>query len=344
MKKLLFSILTIIVSASVAEAREQLKVVGSSTVYPFASFVAEEFGAVTRYPAPVIESTGTGGGMQLFCAGNGLDTPDISNASRRMKIKEYHLCDRNGVSDISEAMFGFDGIVIAQSNENETLNLTKEQILLAVAQKVPNKEGTALIDNPYKTWKDIDPALPDREIIVYGPPTSSGTRDAFEEMVMEYPTQEMKVYRDAGYKGYRIIRQDGAYVASGENDNLIVKKLMNNTGAFGIFGYSFLKENIDQINGISVDGVEPTPDTISTGEYPISRSLYFYIKNSHRKQVPAMDKYIEMFMSDELVGEDGILTDIGLITLPEELKAAYAKNVMSSKKLTVEELEAALEK
>jgi len=206
--KIMIVILSLFVVTSL-HARDQLKVVGSSTVYPFSSYVAEEFGSVSRYPTPVVESTGTGGGMKLFCSGNGLDTPDITNASRRIKVKEFHYCERNGVSDITEYMFGYDGIVIAQSNDNETFSISKRELLLAVAKLVPNKDETALIDNPYTYWNQINPELPKRKIVIYGPPLSSGTRDAFEEIVMQYQTEEMKVYRDAGLKGYRIIRSDG---------------------------------------------------------------------------------------------------------------------------------------
>lgn len=324
-----------------ALARDQIKIVGSSTVYPFASYVAEEFGSVSRYATPVVESTGTGGGMKLFCQGNGLNTPDITNASRRMKIKEFHYCNRNGVENIAEIMFGYDGIVLAHSVENDAMKLSKRDILLAVAKMVPNKDGSALIENPYTNWKQINPKLPDRKITIYGPPISSGTRDAFEEIVLQYQTEEMKVYRDAGLKGYRLIRTDGVYVPSGENDNIIVQKLGKNRTAIGIFGYSFLMENEDFLTGITIDGVMPTFETISRRDYPISRSLFFYVKTDHYDQVPGMREYVEMFLNSDLIGEEGILTEIGLIPLGEELLAQVQQHVENNLLLDLDKLELA---
>ena len=321
------------------EARDQIKIVGSSTVYPFASYVAEEFGSVSRYPTPVVESTGTGGGMKLFCSDNSLNSPDIVNASRRMKIKEFHLCERNGVKYITEAMFGYDGIVLAQSVKNKDFNISKKELLLAIAKLVPNKDNSDLIENPYKFWDQINPKLPHRKISIYGPPMSSGTRDAFEEMVLQYQTEEMKIYRDAGLKGYRIIRTDGVYIPSGENDNLIVQKLSKDTDAVGIFGYSFLVENEDMLSGVKIDQVEPTAESIASKQYPISRSLFFYIKNDHIKDVPAMKEYTEMFLNVDLIGEDGLLSEIGLIPLSEEEIEKSHASVASLKKLTLEYLE-----
>jgi len=341
MNKLIFFLLFVVVSTS-AYARDQVKIVGSSTVYPFSSFVAEEFGSVTRYPTPVVESTGTGGGMKLFCSDNGLSSPDITNASRRIKIKEFNLCERNGVSNITEVMFGYDGIVIAQAGNNEDMNIRKLDLLLALAKKVPNKAGTGLIDNPYKYWDEVNPALPHRKITVYGPPISSGTRDAFEEIVLQYQTEDMKVYRDAGLKGYRVIRSDGVYIPSGENDNLIVKKLTKDKKALGIFGYSFLTENADLIKGISIDNVEPTTEYIASKKYPISRSLFFYIKNDHIKKVPAVKEFVEMFMNSEIIGEDGLLTEIGLIPMQDDLILANLEKAKLKKKVDVDELRSSL--
>lgn len=341
MKKLVIILIGMLASGLV-QARDQIKIVGSSTVYPFASYVAEEFGSVSRYPTPVVESTGTGGGMKLFCSDNSLNSPDITNASRRMKIKEFYLCERNGVKNITEAMFGYDGIVIAQSAENEKLKLSKHELMLAVIKLVPNNDNSALLENPYKYWDQINPKFPHRKISVYGPPLSSGTRDAFEEMVLEYQTEEMKVYRDAGQKGYRIIRSDGVYIPSGENDNLIVQKLSKDKDALGIFGYSFLEENGDTISGVAIDGVEPNAETIASKRYPISRSLYFYIKNDHLKDVPAMKEYVQMFLSDDLIGANGLLSEIGLINLPKESIDKTREIAASWKKLDLRMLELAV--
>ncbi len=340
----LLAIATLSLSLS---ARDQIKMVGSSTVYPFASSVAEELGATTKYPTPVVESTGSGGGMKLFCSGNNLNTPDITNASRRMKVKEFKMCQKNGVIDITEAIVGFDGIAFAQDKKNRSFNLTKKQLALAVAEEVPTKDGKSLIKNPYKKWSDIDSSLPNREIIIYGPPKSSGTRDAFEDMVLKNTFKSMSVYTDLykedknkhkKYKKYAIIRQDGVYVPSGENDNLIVRKLTKNKDAFGIFGYSFLIENDDKLAGAKIGGVEPTPEAISSGKYPISRSLFFYTKNSHKKDVPAMSEYINMFMSENMIAEDGILSEIGLISLPKNQRISIRKSVTNGKKLTLNDL------
>ena len=326
-------------------ARDQIKIVGSSTVYPFSSSVAEELGATTKYPTPVVESTGSGGGMKLFCAGNGMNTPDITNASRRMKTKEFKLCSKNGVTDITEAVVGYDGIAIAQAKSNTPFNVTKKQLALATAAEVPSKDGKSLIANPYKKWNEIDASLPNREIIVYGPPKSSGTRDAFEEMVLQKTIGKMSVYKDIykktgnkTYKKYSQLRTDGVYVPSGENDNLIVAKLNKNKKAFGIFGYSFLMENEDKVQGAKVNGFLPTPDTIASAKYPIARSLFFYTKNSHAAKVPAMAEYVKMFMSDNMIGNDGILSEIGLIPLAASARKSIQASVMKREKLTLDML------
>ena len=351
LKKSALSLLatTAIVASTInmAQARDQIRIVGSSTVYPFSSSVAEEFGATSKSPTPVVESTGSGGGMKLFCKGNGLDTPDITNASRRMKTKEFKLCAKNGVTDITEAVIGFDGIAIAQNKKNAALALTKKHLLLAVAEEVPSKDGKSLVKNPYKRWNEIDASLPDREITIYGPPTSSGTRDAFEDMIMKGQTKKMDVYtslykkdkvKNKGYKKYHKVRQDGVYIPSGENDNLIVQKLSKNPAAIGIFGYSFLVENDDKIAAATVNGFQPTPETISSGKYPISRSLFFYTKNSHRKDVPAMDKYVDLFMKEDMIGPDGILSEIGLIALPDARRNAIRASVAKYTRLTLDDL------
>lgn len=338
---------TAAIAINAAHARDQLRIVGSSTVYPFSSAIAEELGATTKFPTPVVESTGSGGGMKLFCKGNDLNTPDITNASRRMKSKEFKLCEKNGVTDITEAVIGFDGIAFAQSKDNKPFSVTKKQLLLAVAAEVPSKDGKSLIANPYKNWNEIDSSLPSREIIIYGPPKSSGTRDAFEDMILKGQTKKMDVYTSLykkdkkkykAYKKYHKVRQDGVYVPSGENDNIIVQKLTKNKNAFGIFGYSFLIENEDKLLGAKVNGVMPTPDSISSGQYPISRSLFFYIKNSHAKDVSAMAKYVELFMSEDMIGKEGVLGEIGLIALPDERRTATRASVAERKKLTLDDL------
>jgi len=320
-------------SMSTAHARDQIRIVGSSTVFPFASYVAEELGATTDWPTPVIESTGSGGGAKLFCDSNDMNSPDITNASRRMKPSEFERCQENGVTDVTEALIGSDGIAFAQSNENGPINLTREQIAMALLEKVP-VDGQ-LVDNPHKKWSDIDASLPDREIRLYGAPTTSGTRDAFDEMVLEAVTEEMEEY---GNEGYTNIRKDGAYIDSGENDNLIVQKLKKDTDAFGYFGYSFLEENSDDLIGASIDGVSPEPEAISSGEYPIARSLWFYIKNSHADEVPAMADYVELFMSDKMISDLGYLKGLGLITLPQAELEQWRDRIANRTKLQMSDL------
>jgi len=329
--------------AGQAQARDQIKIVGSSTVYPFSSYVAEALGSTTKFKTPVVESTGSGGGMKLFCAGDGLDTPDFTNASRRMKDKEFETCLKNGVKDITEMVVGYDGIAIAQSKDAKPLNLTREEMMLAVAAEVPSKDGSHLVANPYHYWNEINAKLPHRKITIYGPPTSSGTRDAFEDMILKHLTKHMDVYtklyhadekKNKKYKKYHEIRQDGVYVPSGENDNLIVQKLTKDTEALGIFGYSYLAENSDRIGAATVEGVAPAPETVQDGSYPLSRSLYFYIKHSHIKQVPGMMEYANMFMGEQMIGDSGECIDIGLISLPKAQRDAYRANLKSLKKLT----------
>lgn len=319
--------------AGVAQARDQIRIVGSSTVYPFASYVTEEFGATTNYPTPVIESTGSGGGLRLFCNGVGEGTPDITNASRRMKPSEFERCAENGVDNITEAKIGSDGIVMGQSNENDVVPLTLEHIFMAVAAQVP--QDGELVDNPYTNWSEIDSSLPDREISIYGPPTTSGTRDAFEELVMEAASEDMDAYGE----GYTDIRSDGVYIDAGENDNLIVQRLQEDTGAFGIFGYSFLEENTNTLNAASIEGVEPEAEAISSGDYPVARSLWFYVKNQHAEEVPPMYEYVDLFMSEQMIGSDGYLRDIGLIVLPEEERAEWRQQVADRAQLELSDLQ-----
>ncbi|WP_456269681.1 substrate-binding domain-containing protein [Kushneria sp. AK178] len=330
MKKIV-GITTIMASALLASgitqasqgSGSQMRIVGSSTVYPFATYVVEQFGATTRHPTPVLESTGSGGGIKLFCAGNGADTPSITNASRRMKPEEFERCQSNGVEEVSEATIGYDGIVFAESGGNDPLTLTREQLLLALAAKVP--QDGELVDNPYQSWSDIDSSLPEREIEVYGPPTTSGTRDAFEELVMEAASEEMPAYDGS----YTDIRADGAYIDAGENDNLIVQRLQENQNAFGIFGYSFLEENPDMLTAATIEGERPTPDAISSGDYPVSRSLFFYTKNAHLDTVDSMRPYVELFMSEQMIGPGGYLANIGLIPLPDSMREEERQEVTS---------------
>jgi phosphate transport system substrate-binding protein len=315
-----------------------MRIVGSSTVYPFATVVAEEFGRTTSFKTPIIESTGTGGGLKLFCAGVGVEHPDITNASRRIKQSEVDLCAENGVSALTEIKIGYDGIVFANSRKAEPMALTLRHIFLALAKQIPAPNGD-LVANPNRTWKDVDASLPAVKIEVLGPPPTSGTRDAFNELALEggcktFPDLEALEKKDkAQYKKIcRSVREDGAYVEAGENDNLIVQKLVANPNAVGIFGFSFLDQNADVIQGATVGGVEPNFDNIAQGSYPISRSLYFYVKNAHVGSIPGMREYLTEFTSEKAIGEYGYLTDRGLIPAPEAERRRYradAENLTS---------------
>lgn len=311
--------LLVAAASSVATARDQIRIVGSSTVFPFSTAVAEQFGRSTDFQTPVVEATGSGGGLKLFCAGVGTDNPDITNASRRMKSTEFQLCQDNGVTDITEALIGYDGIVVANAKGGPVFSLTREQLVIALAEQGPKPS----------TWDEVDPSLPAIAIEVLGPPPSSGTRDAFEELVMH------EACEGAGIECEGItMRDDGAFIESGENDNLIVSKLEANPNALGIFGFSFLDQNSDALQGSEVDGVEPTFDNIAEGDYPISRSLYFYIKNAHAGVIPGLQEFAAEFMSEDASGEDGYLLDKGLIPLNEELFETVSGNVASLTKMT----------
>jgi phosphate transport system substrate-binding protein len=321
-------------TAVAAEARDQIRIVGSSTVFPFATAVAEEFGKTSGFKTPIVEATGTGGGMKLFCGGVGVDHPDITNASRAIKESEVKLCAENGVTEIVEIKIGFDGIVIANSRASGQVDLTLQQVFLTLAKEVP--VGGQLVPNPFKMWSDIDGSLPKVAIEVLGPPPTSGTRDAFVELAMEGGCKgiaEIDALKESDEKRHKevcqTIREDGAFVEAGENDNLIVQKLEANPAAFGVFGYSFLDQNLDKLQGSMIAGVEPTFDAIAAGDYPISRSLYFYVKKAHLGVVPGIAEFVAEFTNDKAMGEEGYLADKGLIPLPADTRGAVQANAAS---------------
>ena len=322
-------------SAYAADIRNQIRIVGSSTVFPFATAVAEEFGQTTNFKTPVVESTGSGGGLKLFCAGIGLGHPDITNASRRIKDSEVTKCAKNGVGSITEVKVGFDGIVLANSTKAKRIALTRKAIWLALAKDVPDASGK-LVPNTHKSWKDVDASLPDLKIEVLGPPPTSGTRDAFVELAMEGGCKKfpnIKAMKKKDKKKYKSIchsvREDGVFIDAGENDNLIVQKLEANPAALGVFGFSFLDQNRDKVQGNLVDKVEPTFDNISSGKYPVSRSLYFYVKNAHVGVVPGIREYIDAFTSETAWGPYGYLADRGLIPLSVEVREKIRSSAMS---------------
>ncbi|MGI9342106.1 MAG: substrate-binding domain-containing protein [Gammaproteobacteria bacterium] len=324
-------------TANAQAARNYISIVGSSTVYPFATVVAEQFGRATDFKTPKIESTGSGGGLKLFCSGVGVVHPDVANSSRRIKESEVDSCAANGVDDIIEVKIGYDGIVLANSASAQVYELTRKDIFLALAKDVPNPNGgEELVPNPYQKWSDINAALPGTKIEVLGPPPTSGTRDAFVELAMEGGCKTfgwIKAIKSADKNQYKSIchtvREDGRFIEAGENDNLIVQKLSANPDALGIFGFSFLDQNADIVQGSIVDGTEPTFEAIAEGAYPVSRPLYFYVKKAHVDAIPGIREYLGEFTSDKAMGEDGYLADKGLIPLPDEERAAVIQAVRS---------------
>jgi phosphate transport system substrate-binding protein len=281
--------------ASAQSGRDYIYIVGSSTVYPFSTVVAERFGRSTEFKTPKVESTGSGGGLKLFCEGVGVDHPDVTNSSRAIKESEVKTCASNGVNDIVEVKIGYDGIVIANAINSQAISLSRSDIFLALAKEVPGDADGELIENPYKTWADVNPDLPATKIEVLGPPPTSGTRDAFVELAMEGGCKSVPWIKDLKksdknrYKSIcHTIREDGVFVEAGENDNLIVQKLEANPNAFGIFGFSFLDQNGEKVKGAEVDGVAPSFDAIADGDYPVSRPLFFYVKKAHVDVIPGL--------------------------------------------------------
>ena len=323
-----------------AMARDTISIVGSSTVYPFATVVAERFGTKTDFSTPKLESTGSGGGLKLFCQGIGTQHPDITNASRRMKTSEFELCQSNGVKDITEFRIGSDGIVIASSKNAENLELTLEQLFLALGSKVPvNGEWVA---NPNKNWSDVDSSLPNKPIRVMGPPPTSGTRDSFNELALAAGCDELPEAADLSKDEHASIcesvREDGVFIEAGENDNLIVQKLIGDAGMYGVFGYSFMEENSDRLQAATLNGKVPTAEAIAADEYPVARSLFFYVKKAHVGVVPGIEGYVKEFTSEKAWGDQGYLGEKGLIPLGDDLRKSMAKQARSLKSMTGEEL------
>lgn len=339
MKKAPFTIaaLAVLAIAGHAQARDQIRIVGSSTVYPFTTAVAEQFGGSGQFKTPIVESTGTGGGLKLFCAGVGVDHPDVTNASRKIKDSEIEMCKTNGVGEITEVKIGYDGIVLANSKNHGAYSLTVQQVWLALAKEV--QIDGKLVVNPHVSWADVDPSLPAEKIEVLGPPPTSGTRDAFLELVMDKACEEFDAIKaiedkDAKKAACQTIREDGAYIDAGENDNLIVQKLEANPKAIGIFGFSFLDQNSDKLQGSTMDGVAPTFESIADGSYEVSRPLFIYVKNAHVGVIPGIKEFVAEFVSDRASGDEGYLTDKGLIPLPADERKAVMSSAMALQPLT----------
>lgn len=321
-------------------ARDYISIVGSSTVFPFSTVVAERFGQ-THGTTPTVESTGSGGGFKLFCSGVGLKFPDVTNSSRRIKASEVASCDEAGVTEIVEVKIGYDGIVLANAIGQAPFELSRRDIFSALAKQLPDPAGSGeFIDNPYEKWSDIRSDLPARRIEVLGPPPTSGTRDAFVELAMEggcstYP--EIAALEESDGDRYTAmchsIREDGTFIEAGENDNLIVQKLNANPAALGIFGYSFLDQNGDKVQGASIDGVPPSFENISSGSYPVSRPLYFYVKRAHVEVVPGINEFLREYTSDRAWGPEGYLSERGLIPLPDAERSEWQTNIRALKLL-----------
>ena len=335
-----------IASTGAASARDQIRVVGSSTVYPFTTAVAEQFGKSGGGKTPVVESTGTGGGFKLFCAGVGVGHPDVSNASRAIKKGEFEDCQKNGVTDVVEIKVGIDGLVLAQSKSGPALALTRKQVFQALAEMVPDKDGK-LVANPYKTWSDIDASLPAVKIEVLGPPPTSGTRDSMHELFLEKGAEQfdsLKAMKKADEenktkdfeKVWKSVRKDGGYVEAGENDNVIVQKLEANKNAVGIFGFSFLEENLSKLKGAKIEGVEPDFDTIASGKFKGARPLFIYVKKQHVGVIPGLDKFVAEYVSDKAMSKDGYLARKGLVALPKEEAAKVAEAAKAMKPLSAD--------
>lgn len=318
--------LAAMIGAVGASAREQIRVVGSSTVFPFSTTVAEQFGAKTGHPAPIVESTGTGGGISLFCEGVGADTPDVANASRGIKNSELRKCLENGVDEIVEVPIGYDGIVVSNAKDAPDYAFTTRHLFLALAEQIPTADDDcAMIDNPNRFWSDVDPELPNVAIEVFGPPPTSGTRDAFVEIAMESGARTfscLDTLRDEDGDAFNFIahrlREDGAWIDAGENDNAIINTLERTPTAVGVAGFSFLDQNTDRIKGASINGVEPNFENIAAGDYDVSRSMYLYVKREHVASIEGLHDYVREFVSQEASGQFGYLTDRGLIPLAED--------------------------
>ena len=325
-------------SGGAGGTRDSIRAVGSSTVYPFAKLVSERFSrASPEFKSPLIESTGTGGGMNLFCAGVGANTPDITHASRRIKASEFAQCQANGVTDILEIQVGLDGIAFASAQGGITMNLTPQIVYEALAARPYGQEQTA------KTWRDVDPSLPNAPILVYGPPSTSGTRDALKELILQVGCESdpaMEALKESDEDRYdqvcTEVRSDGAYVDQGEQDNLIVQKIETNPQAVGVFGYSYLEENADKVQGLTMNGVEPTYENISSFEYPGARPLYVYAKKAHLDAIPGLREFLAAWT--ESWSADGPLAQIGLVASPEDAMAAARDAALNHTAMTGEGL------
>ena len=327
----IITILLFLLVACPTYAREQISIVGSSTVYPFSASVAEHFGKAGDFRTPVVEATGSGAGLKLFCSGIGEKFPDITNASRKILPSEKELCSQNGINNIMEIKFGFDGITLANSAKSQQFSLSRKDVFLALAREVP-KDGK-LVENYYHNWHDINNKLPNIPIKVYGTPPVSGTYDTFIELVMKKGCSQIAEFSKISdetlkERKCKSIREDGVFIEAGENGNLIAQKIIGDPNALGVFGFSFLEQNTGKIQGSIIDGVTPEFESIQNGSYPISRPLYFYVKGEHLKIIAGIKEYIKEFTSEAAIGDEGYLVMQGIVPLPKAEREVVRKSCL----------------
>ncbi len=344
MTRLLCALSALALFAAPAFAKDQIRIVGSGTVYPFTTTVAEAFGKATGKKTPVVEANGSGPGIKLFCAGAGDDTPDFVDASRAMKKSELEDCNKNGVKDVVQLTIGYDGLALANAKGGPALSLTKQQIFMAMAKQVPDKDGK-LVDNPYKMWSDIDPALPKVKIVILSHPATSGTRSSIEDLILNPGAKTFPGLKDLADKDakafeavFKTLRTDGGFVEAGENDNAIVQKLAADPNTFALFGYANVSLNGGKVQAAKVEGEAPSVEGVQTGKYKLSRPLFVYAKKDHMAAMPDMAAFVAEYMSAKAIGSDGYLADKGLIPLPAAEFKAQVDAAKAAKSLTPDQL------
>jgi phosphate transport system substrate-binding protein len=324
-------------TAAVAQTRDTIQIAGSSTVLPFSSIVAEEFGqAMRNFKTPVVGSGGTGGGFRQFCQGVGTSTIDIANASRAITKAEQDSCTANGVKQVIEVKFGFDGIVFASRADKAEFKLEPKHVFNAMAAKV--ERGGQLVDNPYTKWSEIDPSLPNQEITLVIPASNHGTREVFEERVVTPGCKASPVIAALAADPQKAaclgMRKDGRVIEVAGDYTETLARLNAQADAVGVFGLSFYDQNRDKLRVATVNGIVPTLQTVSEGKYPVSRPLYFYVKGEHIGTVPGLQQFAEYFLSDGMAGATGRLVDAGLIPMDNAARAAVLSDLKARKALT----------
>ena len=344
MTRFLCAVSALALFAAPAFARDQIRIVGSGTVYPFTTTVAEAFGKASGKKTPVVEANGSGPGIKMFCSGAGDDTADFVDASRAMKKSELEDCNKNGVKEVAQLTIGYDGLALANAKGGPAMSLTKQQIFMAMAKQVPDKDGK-LVDNPYKMWSDIDPALPKVKIVILSHPATSGTRSSIEDLILKPGATSLPSLKDLSEKDakafdavFKTLRTDGGFVEAGENDNAIVQKLAADPNTFALFGYSNVSLNGGKVQAAKVEGEAPSVEGVQTGKYKLSRPLFVYVKKDHMAAMPDMAAFVAEYMSAKAIGSDGYLADKGLIPLPAAEFKAQVDAVKEMKPITADQL------